>query len=214
MNRPGRRLGELAMALVGLVLAHNLVFLAGYGSAYGAALAHTGHDRGWSAAVLAVLAMGAGLLAASAWRLRQLGVLARHVGSPQSWDEPQPARLARAWLGLALRLGLAISALFLLQENLEHLRIGERLPGLSVFGSGSYPNALVIIATVALVVASVGTLFSWRRDVLMARIRAAQRSWRREVAPLPVPLDTIDRRPHAVFRGGLAVRAPPSGIES
>jgi hypothetical protein len=63
-------------------------------------------------------------------------------------------------------------------------------------------------------VAAVGTLYRWRREVLIARIRAAQRTWRHEPAVLPFSFDTVDRRPHAVFRGGLAVRAPPLPVES
>ena len=49
------RIGWLAalagLQLVALVLAHDLTFLARYGSRFGEALAHAGHGETWSAAV-------------------------------------------------------------------------------------------------------------------------------------------------------------------
>jgi hypothetical protein len=46
------RLGFTVRAAVttfaSLVLAHNLIFIAGYGSRFGSVLVHTGHDHGWT----------------------------------------------------------------------------------------------------------------------------------------------------------------------
>ena len=60
------RLGSVGMALVALVLAHNLVYLVAYGTAYEDALQQTGHDAGWTIAVVVILGLAVGLLLAAA----------------------------------------------------------------------------------------------------------------------------------------------------
>jgi hypothetical protein len=62
----------LALQLIALVLAHDLTFLARFGSRYGEELAHAGHEQTWAAAVESsvVLAVVLGALAIS--RLLQL----------------------------------------------------------------------------------------------------------------------------------------------
>lgn len=202
------------MAAVAFVLAHNLVFLASYGTAYQDALSRTGHDDAWGTAVLVVLGLGVLLLVSATWRLHALGVLAR--GSAlRAYQPPATGELA-GYLGrLWLRLTLATTLWFVVQENLEHLRIGEHLPGLSVLASSEYPNALLILAAVALGVAVVGALFRWRRDALVARIAAARQRWHRtHGATVRTSLEWVIRLSGSLLGRRLAVRAPPATSRS
>ena len=48
-----------ALQLVALALAHELVFLARYGSRFGEALVHSGHGEAWTAAVLTSIGFAA-----------------------------------------------------------------------------------------------------------------------------------------------------------
>ena len=201
----------VVMSLVALVVAHNLVFLAGYGAAFGEALAHTGHDHGWSAAVFIVLTGGLGCLIVALWQLRRLTGLARDaaVAGRLSAGSLSRGSIVRRWLRLALRLAFVTAVLFVLQENVEHLSIGKSLPGLGVLLSPEYPNAIAIIAAVALAVALVGALFGWRFELLAARIRAVRARHRAPTRARPrVPLE-VDHRPSTLLGPGLAVRAPP-----
>src|SRR5438128_457305 len=77
-------LAHIGTALTALVLAHNLAFLATYGPAYRLALARSGHDAAWTAAVAIVLSVALGLLAAATLQLRRLARLAPppRPGSP------------------------------------------------------------------------------------------------------------------------------------
>src|SRR5712671_1976060 len=184
-----RYLGFPAMTLVALVVAHSLVFLLAYGSGYEEALAHSGHDGTWGAAVVIVLAAALGLVGLGAWRLYRLGVVARARAASEVGLRPGPSGFARHLAGLWGRLAGATTLLFIVQENLEHRHIGEGLPGLAVLGSAQYPNAVFVIAAVALAVSFVVVLFRWRRDVLVARITGARECWHgapRTVQPRPV----------------------------
>lgn len=207
-SRAATAVAAVAMCLVALVLAHNLVFLAGYGSAYGDALAQTGHGDAWSAAVATVLAAGAACLLVAVWRLRRLTNLARDL-APVSADAPSTGSFVRRWLGLAWRLALVTAFLFVVQENIEHARIGETLPGLGVLGSSEYPDAIPIIALVGLAVAFVGALFGWRFATLLAHIRTARVRHRLASTTSPRVIPEVDRRPGTLRGPGVAGRAPP-----
>jgi hypothetical protein len=206
-----RRLIEfLAMTLVSLVVAHDLVFLLTYGAGYEDALAQTGHDGSWATAVAVVLAAGIGLFGLATWRLYRLGVVARSIDPATRRHTSSAPGFGRRLFGLWWRLWAATTILFVIQENIEHQRIGEALPGLSVLGSGEYSDAALVIAVVTLAVAVVAALFRWRRDLLVARIASA--SERRHARPgrtLPRPAATRDGRPESFVGRGLAVRAPP-----
>jgi hypothetical protein len=205
-----RLLAFLAMTLVALVVAHNLVFLLAYGAGYDEALAHSGHDAAWRTAVAVVIAAGFGLLALAIWRLHRLGLIARTVAPTEGRLDPGASDFGRCLAGLWLRLTGATTLLFVVQENLEHQRAGEALPGLAVLGSTAYPDAILVIACVALAIALVGALLHWRRDLLVARIAGALRQARQRPAPvLRRPVADRDRRPGSIIGRGLALRAPP-----
>ncbi len=206
-SRAGGWLRFAAMGLVSLVVAHNLIFLAGFGASYGEALLRTGHSSAWSSAVTTVLigAVGCVLLAA-----RQLRRLAARAGASSAPGDAAPSTrsVAGRWVRLGLRLTVLTAAAFAVQENVEHLASGEPLPGLSTLGSVEYPNAIWIIALVAFAVGLVGALFGWRFERLLARIRSARPSRRRPTATRCAAPE-VDRRPPTFLGSGIAGRAPP-----
>jgi hypothetical protein len=205
-----RWLGFLAMTLVALVVAHNLVFLLAYGAHYEEALAHSGHSDAWGTAVSVVLAAGSGLLGLAVWRLHRLGLLARDLAGEPTRFEPATRDRIIGLVSLWLRLTVSTAVPFVIQENLEHQQLGAGLPGLSVLGSAEYPNALLVIAGIAFAVALVGCLVRWRRETLIARIVAAFLRLRlRPTRPARPPLTDLDRRPGSIVGRKLAVRAPP-----
>lgn len=205
-----RYLGFPAMTLVALVVAHSLVFLLAYGSGYEEALAHSGHDGTWGVAVVIVLAAALGLVGLGMWRLYRLGVVARARAASEGGLRPGPSGFARQFAGLWLRLAGATTLLFVVQENLEHQHVGEGLPGVAVLGSAQYPNAVFVIAAIALAVAFVVVLFRWRRNVLVARISGARERW--HGAPRTVkarPVVWVEPRHASIVLHQLSGRAPP-----
>ena len=205
-----RRLLEVwVMALLTLVVAHQLVFLLAYGSDYDAALARSGHDGSWASTVAAVLLAAGCLFALATWRLYRLGVIVRSLAPNEGTLEPSARDFARSLLDLWWRLWATAAALFVLEENLEHLRIGESLPGPSVLTSAAYPNAVWIIAGTALLVAIVGAIFGWRRARLLALIATVVRRRPRPGRAARRPIVDRDRRPASLVGRGFAVRAPP-----
>jgi hypothetical protein len=205
-----RYLGFPAMTLVALVVAHSVVFLLAYGSGYEEALAHSGHDGTWGVAVVVVLAAAFGVIGLGTWRLYRLGVIARGRAASEGGLRPGPSGFARHLAGLWVRLAGATTLLFIVQENLEHQHVGEGLPGLAVLGSAPYPNAVFVLAAVALAVALVVVLFRWRRDVLVARIAGARERW--HGAPRTAqrrPVVWVERRHASIVLNRLSGRAPP-----
>jgi hypothetical protein len=204
-----RLLGFLAMSLVALVVAHSLVFLLAYGSGYDEALAHSGHDGTWRTSVAVVLAAAFALLGLGTWRLHRLGVVARALGASEGGLRG-PNGFVRRLVELWVRLATATTVLFVLQENLEHQRVGGGLPGLSVLGSAEYPNAALVIAAIALAVALVVELFRCRRDVLVARIGAARKPWQGPAPSVPRhPAIWVERRHASLVVHQFSGRAPP-----
>ena len=105
-----RRFAGFAVAavlqLVALVLAHELVFLARYGSRFGEMLVHTGHGETWSAAVddeprARRRARGGG--SAPADPARPARSAPRGPGQCESTGALEPRALLRAWLRIAPR---------------------------------------------------------------------------------------------------------------
>jgi hypothetical protein len=172
-----RLIGFAATSLVALVIAHSVVFLLAYGSGYDEALAHSGHDGAWGTAVAVVLAASIGLLGLGTWRLHRLGVVARGLAARKRDLRPGSGGFARRLARLWLCLTGSTTVLFVLQENLERLHVGQALPAFGVLGSAEYPYAALVIAAITLAVAFVVVLFRWRRDVLVARITAAGARW-------------------------------------
>lgn len=199
------------LVLAAMAAGHELVYLLshGPGDGYAAAMREGGHDRYWTSFVLVVLSVTAGLAAVAAAQLRRLRRLAAtvHVAGVEVADGG-----VRPFLGLLgglwLRVAVITSIGYLVQENLETASAGATVPGLGVLG-GEHAVALPILVFVSLVVAAVGALVGWRREVLLARlrVRTAFPPGRGEGIRLPsaaaLPHPSIEPR-----RNG--VRAPPA----
>lgn len=205
-----RGLGATASVLVALVFAHDLAFLVRYGSAYGEALAHAGHDGTWNVAVVSVLAGGVGLLLAGLFQLLRLWRAARAAAAGSLAGAAPAGRRSflRTWLGTALRIATATAVLLTIQENLERSRVGLSTPGVGLLVSPEYPWALGIVLAVAAAVALVISLYRWRRDTLIARIRAARRT-HPAARPTQRPVVSAERRPISVLGSRRGLRAPP-----
>lgn len=203
-----------ALVLAALALSHELIYLLahGVGEGYARAMQEGGHDRYWTSFVLIVVVVTGylGVIVAAQWR--RLRRLAADV-------QAGTARLKRGGLDrfiellrpLWLRVSGGSIAAYFIQENVETASIGAPLPGLGVLG-GEHAIALPVLLAVSLAVAAVGALVGWRREVLLARIRAAARRRLRAPAATPRPALVVDRPAgrYEVRRNG--VRAPPLGL--
>lgn len=205
-RQPARVLGAVGSALVALVLSHSLVFLIRYGSAYGEALAHAGHDAAWTIAIASSSVLGLGLALAGTLQLRRL---ARAAGpAPDSDGGSGRRRFVARWLRLSARTAATTSVLLTIQENLERASVGLPTPGLGLLVSADYPWAVAVIAAVGLAVGLVVALFRWQRDVLIARLRAA-RGIARSPVDTPPPGWFAPRRSASVLGRAQGLRAPP-----
>jgi hypothetical protein len=208
----------LALQVVALVLAHDLVFLARFGSRYGEALVHSGHGETWSSAVATILAIAAVLVLAGVVRLAQLGILVRaasaDAASPAGMGSSAGAldlrQLLRLWLRVASRIALVGVVLLTVQENLERSSTGGSMPGPGILLSPEYPFALWITLAVGLLVGLVAALFEWRRRALIERLRAARVALPRHT-PVAEPRPRYaTRRPVVSVLGRRSgLRAPP-----
>src|SRR5690242_14979763 len=164
------------LQLAALVLAHQLVYLARYGSRFGEALQHAGHGDAWTAAVMSSVLLAVALGAFGIARLVHLGFLIRRSSAtdPGASGELERGALARAFLRIAPRTALLTALLLTAQENLERAAIGLPTPGAGMLLTDEYQGGLWITIAVALVVSLVAALFAWRRGVLEARLRAAR----------------------------------------
>jgi hypothetical protein len=204
--------GALALQLIALVLAHDLTFLARFGSSYGEELAHAGHGQTWTAAVDSSVLLAIVLAIVASGRLIHLGIRVRRERAGGVTVPDELGRFLRGWLWLSLRIGLLNVALLTIQENVERASTGQAAPGAGILLSPEYPFGLWIALAIGAVVAFVAALVQQRTRVLLARLRAARQSqvrptrtsprrWRFEPAGAG---DSILGR-----RSGL--RAPPIG---
>jgi hypothetical protein len=208
-GRLATAIGVMASMAVALVLAHDLAFLARYGSAFGEALAHAGHGPAWTGAVAGSVAIGAGLLLAAILKLRRLGLIAEQLRAHETASEPRWRAFLGFWLIWAAGLSLTTAVVLTIQENIERISGGVAGPNIGLLVSAEYPWAIPIVIGVASAVSFVAALLSWRRSILVSQIRAArQRPIRASIVPRPAV--GAERRPLAVVRGRWAVRAPPS----
>jgi hypothetical protein len=196
-------------ALASLVLAHNLIFIAGYGSRFGAAMARTGHDHGWTLAAATGIFLAGSMLGTAVGRLLQLRRAAHRAGAVSLPTEPGLRVFAIRWLAWWIALTAITAVLFVLEENFELSRVGASLPGIGVLTSAAYPNAIAIIVAVALGISLVAALLGWRASVLTARIEAARSRIRSSAAPALHLHEPIDRREGSLLGRRLAGRAPP-----
>jgi hypothetical protein len=175
-RRIGAVAGALALQVIALVLAHDLTFLARYGSRYGEGLIHAGHGQAWTGAVASSVLLTLILALVAAAKLLQLRARARGLRGAErlAGGRRATSSLLRVWLRMSARVGLAGIALLTVQENLERLAIGQAAPGPLILLSPEYPFGLWIALAVGAAVGLVAALFEHRRRVLLTRIRAAR----------------------------------------
>jgi len=217
-----RRLGGLVAAaivqLVALVLAHDLVFLARYGSRYNEELVHAGHGGTWAAAAQTSLVLGALLAAAGIYRLVRLRLLvrARTTAMPlrQTAGRLPFRSLVAAWARAVALIAPATVVLLTVQENIERWGIGQRMPGPEVLLTPEYAGGLWIALLVGAAVALVVALFRWRRETLLARLRAA-RAHAARGASTAARHTGVDVAPpiESLLGRRSALRAPPAAIQ-
>ena len=212
-----RRIGGLVAAaivqLVALVLAHDLVFLARYGSKYNEELVHSGHGATWAAAAETSLVLGAVLAAAGIYRLVRVRLLLRGSQSGAARRGSLPVRsLLSAWRRAAILIAPSTVALLTIQENVERWAVSHQLPGPAILLTPEYAGGLWITLLVGLAVALVVALFRWRRETLLARLRAAQRGIARASTNHAERHTGVEINPPADSLLGRrsALRAPPA----
>jgi hypothetical protein len=194
VNRPRRlasrplleRLRLPALAILGSLVAHDAVFAAQYGLGPGrdAALGATVHGYWPAFVVVTLLAVAAGV-GAAVIRVLRLHRLVR--GLPATSMPPDRPRYLREVANLWPRLFLVVAAVFLLQENVEHLAAGRGLPGLWALSAPGYPLAIPVIVAVTGLLAVIGGWLQWHREILIRRLRAAETAGagRRYLARVP-----------------------------
>jgi hypothetical protein len=212
----GRFATAAALQLVALVLAHELVFLARYGSRFGEGLVHSGHGQAWTAAVLSSVALAIGLAAAGALRLWGLGLVVHRRGLVQldrAASRSLDVRwLVRTWLRRAATMAVLSVLLLSIQENIERWSIGQPVPGVGILLSPEYPDAVWLTAVVALAVSLVAALIEWRRRVLLARLRAPRSPFPRAIERAGRPGVVVRPPVESVLGRRSALRAPPSVV--
>jgi hypothetical protein len=200
----------IAMVLAALVLAHNVIFLAGYRAHFEAAMTGLGHDHGWTIAALVSMALAGSLLVVGSLRLLQLRRSARDAGARRLLTEPDRRAFVWRWLVWWVALTLATAVLFVLEENLEVARVHRTVPGIGVLASAAYPSAVAIIAVVALVVSLVAAILGWHAAVLIARIEAVRSTVQGDTLPAFPAIEPIDRHAGSILGRRHAGRAPPT----
>ena len=199
--------------LATLVLAHDLVYLARYGSRYGEALVHAGHGNGWQAAVTtsAILAGIAALVVTA--RLVRLHVLLRRSRAGGTLGRLDRRGLIRTWVRIAPALALATVGLLTVQENLEQLARTGTVAGLGILLTPEYAGGLWIALAVGLVIGFVIALVAWRLNVLEARLRVARACAQRMPVEVTARWPRVVDQPIASILGRRsALRAPPVAL--
>lgn len=188
MSTMRARFSSVALVLAVLLLAHQLVYLIGYGwASLSRALSDVGHDTYW---LLLAAAVGAALMIAALAGFRRWLTLR---GQLRRLPHKAPRAASIDWtlfrstmLRLAPRLALYALALFFVQENLEHYtHHAGHVPGMGIVFGGEYIATLPVFALVGLAVAAVASLLKLGLAAL-ARVveRATQRRPERK-APRP-----------------------------
>lgn len=200
------------MALAALALGHELIYLIahGAGEGYAAAMREGGHDRYWTSFLLIVAFVTSALVAVSVAQIRRLSRLASGVRTGVvRMPDVGPSRFFGLLGPLWLRLSIAVVVAYVLQENIETATTGASLPSLGVLG-GEHAVSLPVLLVVSLLVAAVGALVGWRREVIVERLRTAARARLRTVAAVRRPTLADDRPTGSKEGRRKCVRGPPS----
>lgn len=211
----GQRLSSFsinaALVLAALTLGHELIYLLahGPGDGYVRAMAEGGHDRYWTTFVITILLVSGVLGAIVVAQFRRLRRLASTIQVEFERLDDRGLPTFRSFVRpLWWRVAAGAVTAYLVQENLEAAVAGTRLPGLGVL-AGEHADALPVLVVVSMVVAVVGALVGWRRQILLARIRAAGCRARRMAARVLRPAVLADLPASSEGQRQVRVRAPP-----
>lgn len=202
------------LALAALALGHELIYLLahGFGAGYETAMREGGHDRYWTSFLLIVALVTSILVVVTVAQFRRLRRLAKDLRARSiRVGDAGFDRFLRLVGPLWLRVSVAVVIAYLAQENIETATTGSRMPGLGVL-AGEHWMALPMLLFVSLLVAAVGALVGWRREVILARLRAAARRYLRGVATMLRPVEPVARLRHTDPGRRNGVRAPPTGV--
>ncbi len=180
------RLRFPALAIVGVLVAHDAVFGVQYGLGpdRDTALAGTAHGYWPAFIVLALLVAGVALGAAATALVRLRGRVRGLPAAPTAPGQPRyVAEVFRLWP----RLLFAVAGAFVLQENAEHLLAGSAAPGLWALTGPGYPLAIPVLVVVTGLLAAAGGWLQWHRDVLVGRLLAARAAIRHRPSGAQVP---------------------------
>jgi len=204
----------LAMAAVqaaAIVLAHDLVYLARYGSRYGEALIHSGHGDAWRAASSTSLVLGGLIGAAAVVRLILLHVRLRRAPAFGAATRLDPRALLRTWLRVGPALAIGTVAMLTVQENIEQVALRGVSSGIGILLTPEYAGGLWIALGVGFLIGLVVALVAWRVATLEALLRDGHhRAAHRRPAHAPRPVNVVDRPTASLLGRRSALRAPPA----
>jgi hypothetical protein len=205
------------LVLACLFVAHTTIFIARYGTgeAFPTAMRVEGHDAYWPAFILVV---GGGVAVLVVTAIARLWGLAKRAPRRRRAADgtPLPA-FGDELKGLWPSLFGATTALYAIQENIEHLASQGHLPGANILWGPEGSFAIPGLLLVSLCGAALGALVRWRVGVYVARIgRSAEGTPPRRIgASRPGRRWTFVGATSALARIGVhqdAGRAPPARI--
>jgi hypothetical protein len=208
------RLGIVAAAavvqLAVLVLAHDLVYLARYGSRYGEALIHSGHGDAWRAAAASSILLAGLATVVAIGRLVRLHILVRRERAARNPGRLDGRALLRTWVRIGPALAISTVVLLTVQENLEQHALHGASAGLGILLTPEYAGGLWIALAVGFVIGAIVALVAWRFRVLLGRLRAAREAGVPSRAPRAArPTVVVDRPITSILGRRSALRAPP-----
>jgi TRAP-type C4-dicarboxylate transport system permease small subunit len=200
---------NLVLAVLVAVGAHQVVLATGEDAArHSAGLHPVAHSAEWSATVALLMLL---VMLATGWTAWRIAALRWQLALIPSVQIPGGHVLPGTWA----RILVAALAIFLLQENAEHLIAHGHLPLIEPLLSGQYQAALPIFGGLALLVAITSLVVARRLNDLRAAVRLsvppAHRprrvgSWRTFFG---------DRRHRARLATAMSARrAPPASVLS
>jgi hypothetical protein len=154
----------LALAALVAVGAHQAVLAVGNEAAHHATgLQAVSHGAGWNAGVVLMMIM---VMLAAGWMAWRIPALRLQLAVIPSVQVPGGHLLIGTWA----KIVLSALAIFMLQENAEHLASHGHLPLFEPLLSGQYHAALPIFAGIALLVAVTSLVIGTRLGDLRAAV--------------------------------------------
>jgi hypothetical protein len=209
-----RRLRLALLTVASVAIVHEIEFRVrfGIGTAYDDAMARSGHGTWWTMFLVASLAVVVGLAATALVHHRRLST-ALNLSGGTALDVAPVAARRHEWLGLWAQLGAWVVALFLAQENIEHLVTEGHLAGIDPLAGSGGAVVWLVVALVTVLAAAAGAIVLWTEARLLERIALARTRHRRRLAIRAHPrwstTATLRLRSELLSRHLLG-RAPPN----